>query len=99
MSKSCPAVPQPDTRADMVSRPHARRRAQLLSTARANPEFGLRVVHELSALTRHTFVSELARPELPPSERRPKLAKCVSPYSETNGLAAQLAVFARAARR
>jgi hypothetical protein len=84
----------------MASTPHARRRAQLLSTARANPEFALRVVNELSAVTRDAFVSELARPEPRPSARRPGLAKCVaSPYSEANGLAAQLALFARVARR
>lgn len=84
----------------MASTPHARRRAQLVSTARANPEFALRVVNELSAVTRHTFVNELTRPELRPSERRPGLAKCVlSPYSEANGFAAQLALFARGARR
>ena len=84
----------------MPSNPHARRRAQLVATARANPEFALRVVNELSARTRETFVSELARPELRPSVRRPGLAKCVaSPYSEAHGLAAQLALFARAARR
>ena len=84
----------------MPSSPHARRTKQLLSTARANPEFALRVVNELSAVTRGTFVSELVRPELRPSERRPGLVKCVaSPYSESNGLAAQLALFARGARR
>jgi hypothetical protein len=84
----------------MASTPHDRRRAQLLSTARANPAFALRVVNELSAPTRGTFVAELARPEPRPLERRPGIAKCVrSPYSEANGLAAQLAVFARGARR
>jgi hypothetical protein len=84
----------------MPSVPPVRRKAQLLSTARANPEFALRVVNELSGPTRSTFVAELARPEPRPPVRRPGLAKCVrSPYSEANGLAAQLAVFARGARR
>ena len=84
----------------MAMTPHERRRVQLLSTARANPEFALRVVSELSAAARAPFVAELARPEPRTPGRRPGLSKCArSPYSETNGLTAQLTAFARAARR
>lgn len=80
---------------------NGRRSAQLLSTARANPEFALRVARELPLPARGVFTATLARPEraTTPGER-PGLAKCArSPYSEANGFTAQLALFALGGRR
>jgi hypothetical protein len=72
----------------------------LLSTARQNPEFALRVVRELRAPARDLFVANLTRPEPVAPAKRPGLVKCSrSPYSETNGLTAQLALFALGGRR
>ncbi|HEX6278210.1 MAG TPA: hypothetical protein VFZ53_34430 [Polyangiaceae bacterium] len=86
----------------MPRAPFRDRTQSLLTTARTNPEFGLRIARELSPSAREVFVSELAKPErveLRPAAG-PGLAKCVrSPYANECGFAAQLRLVAKSAAR
>jgi hypothetical protein len=82
--------------------PSRARTLSLFTTARTNPEFGLRVARELSPSARDMFVSELAKPERvePRPAKAPGLAKCTrSPYANERGFAAQLRLVAKSAAR
>lgn len=71
----------------------------LLSTARTNPAFALRVARDLPKEAHGAFVSALAKPAATAAAepRRPGLKKCApSPFSPSNGFTAQLSLFAKA---
>jgi hypothetical protein len=86
----------------MSRAPFRDRTRSLLTTARTNPEFGLRVARELGPSARELFVSELAKPERVEARPAPApgLAKCApSPYANERGFAAQLRLVAKSAAR
>lgn len=73
----------------------------IVSTARSNPEFGHRLSSELSEAARGELLSRLARPVRLPttSLSGPGPRKCRPTATVSNGLSAQLNLFARSASR
>lgn len=90
----------------MTSYP-SERLTKFMAAARQSPDFGLRLLTELSPAARAEVVRRWSLAE-PPAQAAlplrqapalPGLRKCAAPVANANGLGAQLQAFARSIRR